>query len=760
MEMIDFHVYGTGSGPRIAFAIRPGGNPHNIKLTFTGQDSLGIDWQGALKIYMQGKWIELRQAIAYQVHPDGSMTDVGWTAAYELGQGNAYVHFTFGSYDTELPLVLQIGYLAMGGGGADLRNLNWSTYMGGTGGDGLTSIETDDARDVYACGHTWSQDFPVNPGNSVFPPFINNAAGWESAVAMKFDGDSKQLEWATYYGGDAAATAGQFAKTEAHKLAVNASGSGGPQYVFVTGTTNCSDFTPWATNTSIFSNAVQDAYFGGFHRLWVGAFKKFNGTRDWATTHGEEGSYETYEEGLAIDFNPNAGLVVGGRLFRYYGVTPSFPLVDPGAAYQQSGGGGFIIAFNNDFTIQWATTFTELNPSNAHSQVTEVCFGHGHQLWLTGHTQTGFAPYTPPNNGYQGDGGAFIAMFDLSTHQLVYFTQWGQDGSAIGYGLDYDGKQLWAVGGTHAQNLGAEDCPVAGGPGVYHTYTNSGNGNTWEGCDGFILAFNPITFELNYGTLFGGGNYDILLDVAHDNETVYFTGESRSGPGSGILADLDPGRYYQPFNANGSTRDAIVVAMNSQLEDLSLLWSTAFGGVKGERGWGIATAPGAVYLAGTTASSSWEAFPLKEFDPTSPNDYYQDYNLLGPGGNFLPFYEFEYGLDLFGTIEDSPEPVTQPHDGFIASFGTPFHVGVDAPADPAPGLLATPMEGPGQWLVTMPRIAEWTLTAYDAAGRCVLEREMNGRSTVVSLNSSAPGLYLLRATSAAGVSIHTKLLRP
>ncbi|MBP8824109.1 MAG: hypothetical protein KBH07_10720 [Flavobacteriales bacterium] len=102
-----------------------------MKLAFTGQDSLHIDWMGALRMYVLEHWIELRQGVAYQVDGNDTTLPVGWQPSYAHQAGTSYVGFTFGSFNPTLPLVLQIGYgpLAMGGG-PDQRNLGWSTFKG------------------------------------------------------------------------------------------------------------------------------------------------------------------------------------------------------------------------------------------------------------------------------------------------------------------------------------------------------------------------------------------------------------------------------------------------------------------------------------------------------------------------------------------------------------------------------------------------------------------------------------------------------
>ncbi|HRN37939.1 MAG TPA: hypothetical protein PLL18_13625, partial [Flavobacteriales bacterium] len=92
--------------------------------------------------------------------------------------------------------------------------------------------------------------------------------------------------------------------------------AGAGDYVFCTGTTNCSDFQSFRRPQTIFSNAAHQQYVSGYHRMWVGAFRKENGIRDWATTHGPLNSDIWAEDGLAIAIGPNGELAVGGRIFR------------------------------------------------------------------------------------------------------------------------------------------------------------------------------------------------------------------------------------------------------------------------------------------------------------------------------------------------------------------------------------------------------------------------------------------------------------
>jgi len=787
VKRTDLHFYGSSGGPRMAFVVRPGGNPADIKLTFTGQDSLKIDWQGALKVYMQNKWVELRQAVAYQVLPNGSMTNVNWTAAYQLGQNNAVVQFSFGTYDHQNPLVLQIGYEAMQlGGGLDTRDLGWSTYVGGTGDDEFTCVETDELGNAYACGHTLAANFPVAPGNEHYPPFNPDAAGYDNAVITKFNGTSKRVEWATYYGGAVANPSFNpeepHARTEARKLAVYTANNPDRQYVFATGTTNCTDFQPWAESTSIFSGAVQENYLGGRTRMWVGAFLKEDGTRDWATTHGQGGgAYNSREEGLAIAVNGSGQLAVGGRLHRtvnYVAVNPVFPVVTPVGAYDHGGntGGAFMMCFHPDYTVRWATTLGNYGDAG-YTQLTDLRYeSTGRYLWFTGISSGAVSTLdlvaSPAGNGYNGTAGSVMfGEFNMVVGpSLRYCTRWGggppEVPASIAYGLDFDGKYLWMVGGTNRPSLSATDAPLPAGPStIYHNLINAtGPGNP---CDGFIMKFDLDTYQPVYGTLIGGDKYDMLLDVGHDGDNVYITGETRST--NGMAADLDPLRYYQPLNPNVNTRDAVILGIRSQNAPPEMIWRTPYGGIRSERGWGIAGSTaevGDVYIVGGTASMLFQAFPLKEFDPWGTLDYYQNLNLTGAGGtgSLCSWYPFERGLNFEdgGLGYASTEASHQGNDAFIASFaaqhpvGVEEHVGRDAGND----LWVTPLPAYGQWTVHFPHNGDWTLEAYDTAGRSVGQWKANATSIVANLGDQAVGLYLLRATTSAGDVLSTKVAKP
>ena len=122
--------YSGSGGGKIAFLVKPGADPDDIGLRFEGQDDIALDVYGNLKLLLGNKWIELKEAVAYQYDANNNIVPVNWTAGYETAPGADHVSFQFGQYDTSLPLVLLIGHLPAWQA-EQSAGLCWSTYLGG-----------------------------------------------------------------------------------------------------------------------------------------------------------------------------------------------------------------------------------------------------------------------------------------------------------------------------------------------------------------------------------------------------------------------------------------------------------------------------------------------------------------------------------------------------------------------------------------------------------------------------------------------------
>jgi|GEM_PF-915663 len=790
-DSIDVHFFGGLGGPRIAWVVRPGGDPSDISLSFVGQDSLGIDWEGDLKIYLADKWIELKEALAYQVDGNGNLVPVNWTGGYTHEEGSANAGFTFEDYNPALPLVLQVGYPPLpGGGGPDPRNMDWSTYVNASDGDELQSVEVDADGNPYVCGFAFQQYFPITTGSMVFPPFIGEPSGAHNATVTKFNHTNKQIVWATYYGGGDNEGIGGLPRTDANKLAVYSGPHSEYDYVFVTGSTNCVDFSTIGRPETVFEDAFVEPFGGGNNRMWLGAFLKETGVRDWATTHGETDNTRTWSEhGLAIDVGPHGLLVVGGKIETFFdpNTTPDFPRVTPTGAFTRALGDGFFILFDEDYQIEWSSTFCEFSSNEGLGGVmdlrvtkknTELANG----VWLVGSSvdrsgQT-FDLVPPPTGGYyQEEAGylsSFVAFLNLTTYELEYSTRWGSpdaNTTSIGaaYGICETPGSMWVVGFTDAFDLTETELPPPpSGPGGAHWSETNYSTDQYQVSEGFILRYDISDdgYVLDYGTLIGGTRADVLLDVNTDGAgKVYITGETRSS--YGFMADLDPQLYYQPQHNYTDRRDAFILGIEDDPYPL-MFWRTAFGGTRSERGWGIAASPAEVYLCGTTASDEGDAFPLLEFntdpnDPESELDYFFRWFYGGSADIMVPWRVFRLMMDYEWNNFDIQvvESYSLPQDGFITSFymGTP--VGVPpAFTDAIQDLLVWPMDDGCSYMVRTPRASHWQGSVVDAAGRIVAQVRFTGQITTIQLKLPAASIYLLQVRDVEGNRYSAKFLTP
>ncbi|TGE12428.1 PKD domain-containing protein [Hymenobacter elongatus] len=123
------------------------------------------------------------------------------------GDGNVYLASVTSSLD--FPLANGTGVQRSNGGGAtdavvcklspDLRNLLWSTYLGGDGDDAAYSIQLTTARDVYVSGGTTSINFPATAGS--YKP--KHPARDVDGFVAHLNSTGTKLEQATYLGTEA-----------------------------------------------------------------------------------------------------------------------------------------------------------------------------------------------------------------------------------------------------------------------------------------------------------------------------------------------------------------------------------------------------------------------------------------------------------------------------------------------------------------------------------------------------------------------------
>lgn len=193
-------------------------------------------------------------ALVYSTYLGGSMkdpyvsTDDQPTAIAVDSAGNAYV--TGETSSTDYPITNGAFQTVFAGGDVDgfVTKLNatgsglvYSTYLGGSGGDGASGLAVDAAGNVSIAGSTSSTDFPTAGVSSR----TNN--GGEDAFATKLNAASSALAFSTYLGG-----AGN---DDGFGLAVDAAGN-----MYLAGSTDSLDLPVTAGAYDSSANGGRDAF--------------------------------------------------------------------------------------------------------------------------------------------------------------------------------------------------------------------------------------------------------------------------------------------------------------------------------------------------------------------------------------------------------------------------------------------------------------------------------------------------------------------
>ncbi len=139
-------------------------------------------------------------ALVYSTYLGGSAYDNAFGIAVDSA-GNAYV--TGETSSTNFPTQNPFQGTNAGGDDAFVTKLSptgsalvYSTYLGGSGGDGAYGIAVDGAGNAYVTGPTWSRDFPIqNPFQGAY------GGGYEDAFVTKLSPTGSALVYSTYLGG-------------------------------------------------------------------------------------------------------------------------------------------------------------------------------------------------------------------------------------------------------------------------------------------------------------------------------------------------------------------------------------------------------------------------------------------------------------------------------------------------------------------------------------------------------------------------------
>jgi hypothetical protein len=124
------------------------------------------------------------EAVGIAVDSSGSAYVAGWTRSTDFPVANALQATNHGSFDAYVTKIDAAG-----------NNLVYSTYLGGTGGDGGTGIAVDSAGNAFVVGAADSSDFPL------VNPLQNKNRGGQNAIVFELNAAGSALVYSTYLGG-------------------------------------------------------------------------------------------------------------------------------------------------------------------------------------------------------------------------------------------------------------------------------------------------------------------------------------------------------------------------------------------------------------------------------------------------------------------------------------------------------------------------------------------------------------------------------
>ncbi len=373
---IDLVFYGNQRHLEYDFVISPGADPNAIKLKISGSRGLRVDKNGNLfvrvgsqnlqlsapyvyqeeagkKHAVEGRWIRSTRnqvrfalgaydhsrtlvvdptlSLVYSTYLGGSANDTA-TAVVLDSAGDAFITGATGSADFPVmnPYQSTCGGCTgtSGHNNAFITELNptgaaliYSTFLGGSNGDGANGIAIDSSGNAYVVGTTYSSNFPPM---KAFQTYQGNGDAFVTGI----NSTGSALTFSSFLGGSGT--------DEGHAIALDPQAN-----VYVVGSTTSTDFNTF--------NAYQGTN-GGNTDAFVAEISQPTGESNAALVYSTYlgGTGDEEANGIAVDASGDA--YVAG-----YTISPNFPLQ---GAYQATCGGcanGFSSAFVTKFAPLGAT---------------------------------------------------------------------------------------------------------------------------------------------------------------------------------------------------------------------------------------------------------------------------------------------------------------------------------------------------------------------------------------------------------------------
>jgi hypothetical protein len=549
---IDMLVYAHDLDVEYDLVVRPGADPHTIRLKVDGATNLRVV-EGDLVGEGAAGQIRLRQPVIYQTTPKGERRTID--GRYRISPGRM-VTFDVGEYDRSRSLVIDpvvVYSTYLGGSSNDLpggwmyggsqtiavdatgaayvtgttdvptptsdnpfqmtlipfvtkiapdgQSLVYSTYLGGTDGAIGFAIAVDAAGQAHVAGYMTGNDFPTTPGA------VRHNNG--RMFLTKLDPGGSNLVYSAIWGSgyNEVSTA----------VAVDSAGN-----AYVTGTTQTDGSTGLLLSTP---GSAQESCrcFAGSASTGGDAFVvKFNSTATGLV-------YGTYLGGWGPE--RATGIAVNGAGEAYVtGFTSStnnqsFPLV---SAVQPLYGGGLTDAFVAKVSADgsqflFSTYLGGIESESRDSPVGIAVDGAGN-AYVTGYTSSADYPITPgsfqpvkPGSAWPAAWQAYVTKL-TPAGQIWYSTFLGGNGGSRGVGIAVDAAgRAHVVGGTASTNFPAVDS--------IQPYACCSD-------DAFLTILSADGSTAEFSTYLGGPQFELPHGVAVGGDgSVYVAGQTLGGPG-------------------------------------------------------------------------------------------------------------------------------------------------------------------------------------------------------------------------------------
>ncbi len=522
---IDLVFYGNERKLEYDFLIAPGVDPRKIAIKFDGVVDILVD--NRLRVETSEGVLLQHQPYAYQTI-DGKRQEV--ECRYER-RADGSVGFALGKYDPKLELIIdpELEYSTyLGGSGADgafsvdvdsegntyitgrttstnfptakpfqaQKNLNldvfvskfdpegrllFSTYLGGESNESSFGVRVDRERSIIVAGTTSSQRFPL-----VTPLREKNQGGFDVFI-VKLSNDGDRLLYSTYYGGSS--------DDRALGLDIDPAGN-----IYVSGDTDSRDFPT--------VNAFQSTFGGGSRAVFdtLGDAFLFKLTRE-----GNSVIYSTYlggsanDRARAVSVDNEGNAAICGHTF-----SSNLPVLN---ATSSSLGGvrdGFLGVFNPEGGLRYCTYIGGSGLESGEG----VVYGQDGQVYVSGFTDSTDFPVTYTVLAAGGGGDSYVQLYSRDGKRL-YSTTIGGAGSDIPRDIAlHTGGGLLIVGTTSS-----DDLPL------YDPVQNARKGDF----DGYLLKLSRDGTRIEFASYFGGAGYDDLIHLAVSaNGLVSVVGTTRS----------------------------------------------------------------------------------------------------------------------------------------------------------------------------------------------------------------------------------------